>query len=320
MEYLTYNQIQGLVGREVGDSFSSNRTALIQDKIQLAYDEVATRFNWPTLLRSSEATLSLASGLSYLYLPKAVDQLLLFYPDGSPNFPRNFSAYDLFSQYPLTATTQGLTTRYAHAGELGRKADFSITGEQITLSATGQTGTFDAVVHGMVGDDEVQEELANITTAGITTTSVFTDLIAISTNGSQTVPVVVTGATSATEYATIAINERTAHYKRIRLYQPTDGSSSTYTIWYKKKVAPLVKDNQVPEIPVSRYLVYKAIALNFASDRRFASGATYHDGQAERAIEDAIAEMTMQSNMTRVAAPRRNLRIHGGRRVVLHDG
>ena len=75
-------------------------------------------------------------------------------------------------------------------------------------------------------------------------------------------------------------------------------------LYYKRRLIRLENDDQVPEIPISHYLVEKTIATQYAQQRRWASAAVYHEQRAEGLLVQAIGEEKAQGHQIEQGIPR----------------
>lgn len=314
-DYMTLEQMRGMIARHVqmsSDSGSRSRTR-IDEWINGVYMDIVHEFLWPSLVDGSEAVLTVTSGEKYVYLPKYIDQVIMV----------QASAYDVNLLHQglreITrrfgggvATSSGGLVMYADAGEVGRKTDFSSTAEQINCSLESGTDTVDVRLVGLNDDGDHVEETVTIS-AGVAddSSASFTDLISASTDGNQSVPVIIKGTTSTTEYATISANERTVRYKRLRVWSVPDTAESLI-IYYKRKVTDLTDDDQTPEIPVSQVIVHRVIAMQYSHDRKWASAAQYHEAKAAELLAKLMRKYEEQDDEVKQGIPMITRRHRGG--------
>ena len=312
LEYGTLGQIAEQVSVQIQDS-SASKAVAIKGWINTHYARVARGHRWPELLRVSEERASLTAGQKYLYLPKEVEQLYLVFPQNAFGVLQGRALDSLIEEYSTIKDTAGVTVNYADAGEVGYMTDFYTAGERISISHSG-TGTIEAVVRGSIGGaegvaagTEIVENVAVLQSTGGTTASTFTDLGAVSVGALPTGDVVtVTGVTSLRTYAKISGGERVAKYKRVRLMVPTL-TADPYTLVWKKRVIPLVDDNQAVEIPVSQALVSMVVSTMLANQREYA-GAQLHYNEGQREVEQLKHATAVDEAVIHIAVPAANLR------------
>ncbi len=315
-EYATLGEMADHVGIQIQDTSSSKADA-IKLAINMHYGQLAREHRWKELLRISEEKFSTSSGQKYLYLPKEVEQLYLVFPQGGMPPLTGMSLDQMIEQFSSGYDTAGATIAFADAGEVGYRADFHATGEQLVIRHSG-TQACQAVIRGMilgqpgtVAATEIVEKIALAAGSGgvglpigssVTTSNTFTELGAVSVTELADDDVVsVIGATSGTVYAVIAAGERTARYKRIRLMQPEDGSELVTIVW-KKRVARLKENNQALEIPVGNVLIDMTVATMLAGQREY-GGATMHYQRARRDIDELKSATEVDTAAVQIAIP-----------------
>lgn len=305
INFLTLADMRGQVGRFVGDT-TSTRNEKTDEFLNLHYADVATRYRWPYLMRGVEQGVTTVSGEKFLYLPKDVAQLY-FIMRGTPLGESPHQTIENFFKRQLELVDNvGRFITYADAGEAGRRAEFSTTAEKLTLQNVGGSGSQSVLVHGRVtisGTEtiELMESVALSGSSAANTTNTFSDLLQVSTDGSQTGYISVTGQASATLYATIEPGERTARYKRLRMGYVSDGE--TLTMYYKKAVRRLTEDLSVPEIPVSMALIQMAIGSMFMLERKWQGGGMTHLQLGEQILQNVWNEIITQPGRIEQSVP-----------------
>lgn len=327
IDYRTLEEMRDEVGRMIGDvlssgsvSSTSRRGLLIDGAINRAYEKCSKRYRWPQLLRGSEATATVTSGNRYLYLTdKYIETLYFIFPGQLETLAPVQTIRMFFDRYGSGFDSSGVIQDYADAGEFGIKAAFSSTAEVVTLVSDSASDTsVDCLVRGVNsgGTDEVQETVTVTGTTPVASSTTFSDVISVSTDGTQAGVITLAGNTSGTTYATVAPNERTARYKRLRLGS-IPSTAETFTYYWKKKVAKLANDDQVPEIPVSRVIIEMAVADQFAEQRKWQAAASYHRSMAEEALIEAWESTTVQGESVQQATPMGRWMYEGGRNLIV---
>lgn len=321
-DYLTFAEMKEQVGREIQDSSSSRRPTIVGDAINREYMLACRRYRWPSLSKARESTAATTANEPFLYLEKDVGELYFLRNASLGTEAVHQQIENFFRRQGLELDNQGFLWTYSHAGIDGKKAEIS-SAEQLSISsaqASSDNGKT-AIVHGLVGVDEIFESVTIPGAGGVDTTNSFTDLYAVSIDGSQAGVITCAGKTSATTYATIAPGERTAKYKKLRLgMKPSD--STTVTYYFKKNVPLLTNDDQVPEIPAASALVELAAAKSELNQRHIASAESRY-AKAQEALALAY-DSTRGSEAIMQATPVRSGPYRGrggrGRAVVVRNG
>lgn len=303
IEYRSLAEMVSDIADIVGDR-STTVQAKYKTMINRHYANIAREIDWPYLLRGKEEELSIVQGQAYLYLPKDVDHIKVIKIDNMPGIPPHEMIETLLERSGESFRTTGAIYEWADAGELGRKTEFHTSAEQISIASSVSANTSTLTIVGRINDDDdVSEEVSlpgNPT--GVTSTNSFSDIHFVSSDKTHTGVLTVSGATSAKTYATISPGEATAKYKRIRLlFIPSTGP--LYTIYYKKRIIPLIRDSQVPEIPVSHYLTVKTIADHFAGRRLQSTLHSQYDQQAQLIKAQLEAEVKQQGQRIEQSMP-----------------
>lgn len=303
-DYQTRKQMEDQILEQTGDRSTSAGLTLARNTLNRAYENVAAQERWPQLIRASEQVVTYTAGGKFLYLPKSFEGTPLFiYPDNEPGTIAAIGLERAFHEYNVSANTSSEAQNWAEAGVQGKKTDWHSAAELLTITpGSGETANGTYFVHGISGGEEIQETVTTVTTTPADTSNSYTDLIAVSSDGSHTKTVTITGKTSSREYATLAPNERTAKYRVLRLFR-IPPNATQLTMYYKKTVRPLLNDNAVPEIPVSTYLVEKTIADLLRRDRRNDEAQDW-EGQSNATLRRVIAREMHHGEKFRQAVPR----------------
>lgn len=324
LDYQTLEQMADHVARVVQETGSSSvggtQKTRVKEAINLAYANILRRYPWPNLMDARETEFTATSGQAYLYLPKYVQQLYFLLPSVLDQLAPHEAVFAFFNKRGAFKDSGFAIEAFTDAGEVGRKVPFSSTAE--TLEVSGGTASYTALVHGITGDDDEVTEEVNVSSGAAKNTSTsFSDLLSVSTDGSHTSVVTVKGVTSTTTYATIGPTERTARYRRLRLSGvPTSGE--TIAMYFKKRAVPLVNDDQVPEIPVSVAIIHRATAFFYGHQRRWANAMQNQLQLAEQAVQDVLGEELGQGFRIEQGVPMasRTSRGRWRRRIIVNNG
>lgn len=316
IEYQTLSEMTAEVGRFIGDTGTTNATK-IKDTLNKWYSYVSKQWVWPTLIILDESNITTTSGEKRLYLPKRIDRVYFIYTPDLENSAVFRVADQFFEREGTLAGNQGAFTTFADAGELGRKADFSSTAEILSVSSSSSSDTTQTVVlRGLVSGEEAFEEVTLSGTTPVDSTNTYQDLFSASCDGSNAGVVSVAGKTSGTTYAALAPRERTARYRVLRLSSIPD-STDTLKVFARKRINRLSYDNDVPEIPVSQYLVEKAISEHFARQRKWAEAASYHMQISEAILRGLTRDLSHEPAIIQATPTMRHLLRKDQRQVIV---
>lgn len=257
MDYLPFKEIYTQIEQYVQDTGSYRQTR-IQDSINREYENVANRYDWPQLKRYIQSGLSQVSGSAFLVMPKDF-KFLIALGQSTTGIQSDISGWRrLISGTVGKLTTTGPFEEVAEVGEYAQLTQI-VAAEKLRFVSSSASDTTQSIrVRGLVSANEREETVAlnGLTTvdsaltydAGLSVLS-----IAGSTRDRQGV-ITVTGVTSGTTYLQIAPYEFTARHRAFRVYpQPT--TAINVVVAYSKRIAWMLNDGDVPEIPVSQYLI-----------------------------------------------------------------
>ena len=319
-EYMTLEEMVDHVARHTQElnagSASGTIKTRIKEAIDLVYPGFVRQVVWPNLTEAEETGITSTASEKHVYLPKRVAQPYFFLSSVLQGIAPHEAVFSFFNKRGLFKDDAFPIEAFTDAGEVGKKSDWHSAAEKVEIS--GGTTTYDCLVQGRVGDDEILETVPVTNGAATNSTNDFDDVYSFSTNGAHTSVVTCKGVTSTTTLATIAPNERTARYRRIRI-SGVNSSAETLAVYYKKKVARLSNDDQVPEIPVSTAIVHKAIALLYSHQRKWQAAMNMHLGLAEEALQNVLDEELQQGHRVEQGIPlaaKNNVRFRHPRIVV----
>lgn len=298
--YATFDEIVDQVSKHTQE-LDTGALSRIRQAVNTGYDIAVRRADWPALVRARETGITTTSGDRFLYLPKDVAKVYFLVPSDIGDVIPHQTIYDLFTTISQFSTTPGSVYRYADAGESGTKASIA-TAEAITVFPGGSAENYNLRIHGRNGDDEIFENVTISNSTPASSTNTFEEIYAFVSGGEHTGIITLSGVSSSTEYATIGTNERTAKYKRLRVWS-VPSSAESIAIFFQKRVQKLTNDDQVPEIPVAQYLVHYAIAQVYSRERKWQGAHITHLQQAEAILADIIAEDKMGSQRIEQGTP-----------------
>jgi len=255
--------------------------AAVRAAVDMAYQEAAQRFKWPSLVRRHTSAVTTVAGQAYFHTPSDVNRLL--------------SIVDLTNGHTLYSVDQasladwrsgvpvsGMPRMFTEVGHSVTTTDLS-AGVALELLSSG-ADTRDVTIRGY------QNGLYTITHFTLTGASVVaagtwqevTDL-EVSTTSSTTITLrTVAGSTTI---ATIKANYMSAPVYRKWLCDETPSQATTYEMIYEMNAAVSDDDDQYA-IPVEVFLYHRGIAAAFQYKRN-TSQAEQHLMLAERALVTA---------------------------------
>lgn len=286
MDYLSFGEIRARIGHFM-QTTEDNRVVLLKEIINDAYQDAATRIAWPELQKIVRMVAQLASGASVFTVPSEVRLLNGIWraTDGEELLWVQNTA--LMDRAAIIENTQGLSAGFAEVGSFAQKIVVAVAEKLlITFPAGGGSVT----IQGLVAGDHVEETLATASTtitsantydAGLSILQVSTD---VTNFPSQTAPrtgdIVVTGFTSALEYTRIDARQNTSRNRWFKVV-PVSSRNEDLLVAYTAGVLPMVQDNDVPQIPISRYLIERGKA-DVAEHLNKRQSAQVHEIRAER--------------------------------------
>lgn len=303
--FLTFSQMRDHIKRHTVGVNDTGRDTSVNEWLNTEYFLLATRHAWPQLVEERETGFTATAGNKFVYFPKDVESLLAVTPSQLDYPAMAYSIQKMANDYHLDLLNQpGPIHRYAPAGEVGRNRDFHTAAERITITpAAGEITTgIGGVVSGVDDDGNHIVEEFTITTVAVSTDNSFADVYSVSTDGAQTKVLTYSGLTSTNVYGHIAAGESTVRYKRARLHWIPTGAETLW-LYYKRHVARLTKDDQVPEIPISAVLIEKGISYQFSKDRKWAGAMQAHEQKAEMYLAELVASFNMHEDQVAQAIP-----------------
>jgi len=299
---LTFKEMYTQVGQFIQDT-SSGRELRIKDAINRQYISLANQRDWNELKRLTTSGITQVASQAIVYLPKYVDLVKKIISTTTPDLLASVNPETLFDQRFIQIDEAGPSIQYSIIGQSPIKAPYNSSAEALSLvsSDSGDTTDINVTVWGLSGDNEITETVAINGTSTASTTNSFDDITRIGIDGTRDGIVTITGATSSTEYATLAPNDRYAAYQMMRVW-PIQGTAQTFTILYKKRVYPLVADGDVTEFPCEEALVEFAIGDILRQQHKW-SPAREHERKGKEIVRDYLSRYLMQTEQTIMSNP-----------------
>lgn len=317
--YRTFRDIFTSVSRFSKDSSQTFQT-MIKEQIDRVYQDACNRHEWAALRRCETTGLSFSTTSKFLYCPNYVGTVLGiidltagFYVEPSR---LEYMAY----QGPTIFNTAGKVMTWADAGDSPRLADFSTSAETLVVTSSSGSDTTQLVrINGIDSNSVAITELISVNgTSSVTSVNTYADYHSASCDETKVGILTITGNTSATVYGRMGPGEKTIRYKRLRLFMPPSTANSLAMI-YKKSPKRLIEDQDIPEIPVSTYLVEKAMGIALEYDSNW-SAAAQHMQLAEQALIAAIEQDTAGSDDAIQSRPALRPRYNSGPYIIGRPG
>lgn len=294
----SFKQIYTEIGQFVQDS-SSGRQTRIKDSINRHYIKIAEGEDWPDLWRLEQAEVTFVAGSPYLYLPAHVDVMkkavlaanndILLTQDGSMFLHRFNNILDNDAN-PFSLTPLG-------SSATKRRID---TAERISFVSSDVNDTIQVVeIWGLVSGEELNESVTLNGTSTVTTVNTFSRITALGTStsridSSRSGNITITGFTSSVEYAVIKNHEFESRYQQFRV-QDAPSTADTLTIFYKKKVHPLINDGDTPELNCDVVLFEFALADILQQQGKY-DQANIHIAEGEQLREKMMGRYLHQTD------------------------
>lgn len=244
----------------------------VKDWARTRYDRILRSFPWIELNRSYN--LSVTAGVRDYALRYDLEQIIKIW-DTTHGF--EITGLDIrdhirFNAINLEVSGNVQTGNPDQYIEIGSKACSALmsTADKVQVLSSSASDVTPMVIRitGEVSGMPVSESITLTGTTAVDSTNTFDSgaelqITAGTSNGTlQDLAGVVTvreKTTSSNVIAKLAPNERSPFYKWVR-FSVTPASALTAQVWYKKKWAPLVNDNDAPIIPCANELVEGVLA------------------------------------------------------------
>ena len=296
-----FKEMQDIVGRWIQDT-SPGRQTRIQEAINLRYLEIAKEEKWTELneFELNLTTLPTPNDNGILTLPKRVGQIYKIIQADTPEILQNIDFGTMLEQRFFLIEQAGKALDYSQFRDSPIK-DAIATAEIMDLvsSSASDTSGITVIINGRVGDDPIRESVAINGTTTVQTTNLFTDIHSIGVEGSRVGIITISGASSSTEYSTIAPIDDSSRYAQLRVFPK---SAAVYHIFFKRRVYKMDNDADVPEIPIGTALIQFAIADILRQQHRD-QGALIHERRGAKIIRGIEMQKKMQAESIELSKP-----------------
>jgi hypothetical protein len=283
--------MQSRVQRFVADT-GANRETIIKDMLNEELADVAGRYRWRQLRRLVETGIGIVAGQAYLFLPKDVAQVTMITDQES------LVTYMITDGAGFTERTVGLlstrnTPQLATAhGQFAQKSPIALA-EALEIFSTSAGDTSQDVAVNVLVAGEPTRAFANLNGTSAVSLGVTPDaglsILSFSSDTTSRLGVIkLRGFTSGTIYATLTPEDLAVSYPVYRI-APIPPFTRDLSVQCKLAVRPMVRDDDVPAIPVSRYLTEMVIGRIWEQMRKWAPGVQAHMQRCERILADLVA-------------------------------
>jgi hypothetical protein len=303
---MSFKAMYTQVGQMIQDS-SADRLVRIKDAINRKYTELANGYDWPDLMRIEEAEVTVTAGEVHVYMPYHVQTLKGAVADGNKDWigisdPGMFLARN-FDQL----ATQAKIFEGTLIGSSPVKREMQVA-ETLTLVSSDASDTSVIVkVWGFVGGDEISESVTLNGTSSVATSNTFSRITRIGTtstsrDSSRSGHITITGTTSSKELAVIANHNYDSRYQVFR-FQDVSQAADTLSIFYKKRVTPLIDDDDTFEINDADLIVFELAMAEMLKSQAKYNQAGAHEARAAGIRSAMLGSYLQQSNMVQQSLP-----------------
>lgn len=302
--------------QEVMD-FTSDHSADADSRIRrwlnAHYDKLAKIRSWEDLIeRRDDAAMVFVANQAYLAFPEDCALPLSIHDQTDDYTLKPISISQQEEDYITLQGTAGTPViHYAPIGYKATLAPLSAADELAVLTELSTDSSVDIIITGVRNSPDVRDrEIIQTHATTPQTTSVAGTVIwrpgwSISSisvkaglNGYITIH---EQSTSGNVLARLTEHSRASRYYVIQLQNEPD-SANQLTLVYKRRVLPLVEDDDAPIIPVSESLIQSAIAEIRAYDGEY-SQAREHRNQANEYLNSVVSEQAGQDRVSMRARP-----------------
>jgi len=303
---MSYKAMYTEIGQMIQDS-SSDRQTHIKNAINRKYEELANGFDWPDLWRLEEAEVTVTAGEAHVYMPYHVQTLKGAVADANKEWVGNVDAGMFLARNFDQLSTQAKIFEGTLLGSSPVKREMAVA-ETLTLVSSDASDTTPVVkIWGMVGGDEISESVTLNGTSSVATSNSFSRITRIGTSStdrdsSRSGHITITGTTSSKELAVISVHNYDARYQVFR-FQDVSSATDTLSIFYKKRVQPLVSDDDTFEINDAHLVVFELVMAEILKSQSKYNQAGTHEARAAGIRSSMLSTYFQQSNVIQQSLP-----------------
>lgn len=277
-------QLQNAVANFIQDT-STNRATQIGLALDQGFRTALQRYDWPGLVRWSDAAVTLSAGDAYFHAPQECRNIIAVHDTTSIFDLSELSLRTLATETGGFATLTGGPAFYSLVGDVGINTTFAAATALELLSSAADTRV--VTLEGVQSGVNVRSTVT-LTGATPAAAGTWSDVTAfyVDSAGAQTVTLrTVTGSTTV---AQLLPQNRSVVYRRFRLAR-LPAANTTLRIIYQYTPPPIFDDSHVYPIPVQGYLFDFALGRMYQSKRQW-DAAREHFALAEQQLIWAISE------------------------------
>ena len=294
------------IGQMVQDS-SADRQTHIKNAINRKYSELANGFDWPDLWRLEQAEVTAVAGEVHVHMPYHVQTLKGAVADANKEWIGNTDAGMFLARNFDQLDTQSKMYEGTLLGSSPVKREMQVS-ETLTMVSSDASDTTPIVkVWGLVGGDEVSESVTLNGTSSVATANTFSRITRLSTSSSsrdssRSGHITITGTTSSKELAVIANHNYDSRYQVFR-FQDVTQANDTLSIFYKKRVTPLIDDDDGFEINDADLVVFELTMAEILKSQAKYNQAGAHEARAAGIRSSMLSSYFQQSNVVQQSLP-----------------
>lgn len=302
---MSFKQMYTQIGQFAQDT-SSGRQTRIKDSINRQYRKLAEGEDWSDLWRIDTAEVTVHAGVPYVYLPAHVDVLKMSVLDSINDLLTVQDPAMFMSRYYSNLGSSSNPYALTPLGSSAIKREIASAETLIFVSSDASDTTPVVEVWGLVSGEEVNEQVTLNGTTNVTTSNSFSRITRIGTSSSRADSsrsgnITVTGTTSSLEYAVIKSHEFESRYQQLRA-QDAPNANDTLSIFYKKKVQPLINDGDTLELDGDLAVIEFTIADILQQQGKY-NQANVHNQEGERLRLKMMSRYAMQTNVVMQSIP-----------------
>lgn len=280
--------------------------SVIKAEINKEYERVAMSSYWRELRAFKNEVITFTAGQAYLALPSDCAFVQYVGNKADDYTLRNMTLEAMSEDFLDQIDDSGTPYRWAELGESAIRAPLSAADEiEVLSSSTSDTNQMIRIT-GLKNSPEIirVEELTlngtTVVTGAITWQQGFS-IHSITSDDLTIGEVTIRQESTDVSLAHMAPGDKVTSYFMIRVENPPDSADALLVI-YKRKIRPLVNNDDAPSIPVGKYLVEAVIRKMRQYDRKY-DEARDHDRQARDIMGAILSERGMQSKRSRQIRP-----------------
>jgi len=290
----TYSGILSDIGNRIQNPSSDVKT-ILKTMVNAHYERAWNRYPWPEICVWDQAVTTTA-GSADLVLPKDVGVVLGLSDRTNAIALTGTAGQQMVRGNVSTIAITGTPYEYSDAGEVGALNQPNVTSASAIkcISSAAADATQTVTIWGIVSGERQSYTVTLSGVSSATTSGVFSSVERIGVSAATAGVLTFTANAGTVAVATLAPNERYTRYLKLRLHYVPSTAATIY-VSYKRRFAPLVNDNDYPEINVSQFLVLQAEADWLERQGQFSKAQAMRQ-EAGGALRDAVVSKAVHSD------------------------